>query len=70
MCLFTYRVFSRDITAAMLVSPTNPLGIELCSSLFLLFCFKNMLIDHVSENALFESLRYDNGDGNLTNLHI
>ena len=29
-----------------------------------------MLIDHVSENALFESLRYDNGDGNLTNLHI
>ena len=25
------RVFSRDVTAAMLVSPTNPLGIELYS---------------------------------------
>ena len=36
-------------TAAMLVSPTNPLGIELYSyaSVFL----KNMFIDHVSENT-------------------
>ena len=54
-----YRVFSRDVTTAMLaslnkrttamlVSPTNPLGITLC---FLLFWLKNMLIDHASENT-------------------
>ena len=59
------RVFSRDVTAAMLVSlnkgtaamlvsPTNPLGIELYFyAVFPLFCFKNMLIDHVSENTLY-----------------
>ena len=59
-----YRVFSRDVmapmlslnkgTAAMLVSRTNPLGIELYTlcKLFILFCFKNMLTDHVSENTL------------------
>ena len=53
-------VFSRDVmaailvslnkgTAAMLVSPTNPLG-----TLFLCKLFLNMLIDHrVSENTLF-----------------
>ena len=54
-------MFSRDVTGAMLVSlnkgtaamlvfPTNPLGIELYS---LLFWLKNMLIDHVSENTPF-----------------
>ena len=40
----------------MLVSPTNPVGIKLYSyaKLSLLFCFKNMLIDHVSENTLLK----------------
>ena len=52
---FLYRVFSRDVTAAMLVSSTNPLGIELYfyANSFLFFCFKNRLIDHVSENTLY-----------------
>ena len=38
----------------MLVSPTNPAGIELYSYANAFFCFllKNMLIDHVSENTL------------------
>jgi len=62
-----YRAFSRDFaavvlmslnkgTAAILVSPTNPSGIELfflCIRV-LLFWLKNVLIDHVSENALKE----------------
>jgi len=41
-------------TAAMLVSPTNPLGIELYSYANVFFCFalKNMLIDNVSENTI------------------
>ena len=35
-----YRVFSRDVTgAAMLVSPTNPLGIELYYHANVLLCF-------------------------------
>ena len=60
-----YRVFSRDVTTAvlvslnkgataMLVSPINPPRIELyclCKR-FLLFWWKNMLTDHVGENTL------------------
>ena len=50
-----YGVFSCDVTVAMLVFPTDPLGIEtlFLSKGFLLLCFKNMLIDHVSENTLY-----------------
>ena len=33
------RVFSRDVTAVMLVSPTNPLGIERYSYANAFFCF-------------------------------
>ena len=46
-------VFSRNVTAAMLVSTTNPP--ELNSVLMLTFSFvlvENMLIDRVSENTL------------------
>ena len=59
-------MFSRDVTAAMLVSlsirtaamlvsQTNPPGIELYFYVkyFLLLWLKNMLTDHVSENTLF-----------------
>ena len=62
----TYRLFSRDVTAAMLVSlnkgmatmlvsPTSLLGIELYSYAngFCCFALKNMVIDHVSENTLY-----------------
>ena len=62
----TYRLFSRDVTAAMLVSlnkgmaamlvfPINLLGIELysCANGFCCFALKNMVIDHVSENTLY-----------------
>ena len=57
-------VFSRDVTAAMLVSlnngaaamfvyPTNPPGIELCyHANVLLFRWKNKVTDHLSENTL------------------
>ena len=59
-----YGAFPRDVTAAMLVSlnkgtaailvsPTNRPGIELLCKRFLLFWLKNVLIDHVSENALY-----------------
>ena len=34
----TYRVFSHDVTAAMLVSQTNPLGVELFSYANAFFC--------------------------------
>ena len=34
-----YRVFSRDVTAAMLVYPTNPLGIELYRHTNVFLCF-------------------------------
>ena len=34
-----YRVFSHDVTAAMLVSQTNPLGVELFSYANAFFCF-------------------------------
>ena len=46
-------------TAAMLVSPTNPLGIELYSYVLkVFFCFAlNMLIDQVSENTLYAAFR-------------
>ena len=43
-------------TAAMLVSPTNPAGIELYShanTFFPLLWLKNVLIDHLSENTLY-----------------
>ena len=45
-------MFPRDVTAAMMVSPTNPPGIELYSYANVFFCFwlKNMLIDHVIEH--------------------
>ena len=34
-----YRVFSHDVTAAMLVSQTNPVGVELFSYANAFFCF-------------------------------
>ena len=34
----TYRVFSYDVTAAMLVSQTNPLGVVLFSYANVFFC--------------------------------
>ena len=50
-----YRVLSRDVTAAMLLSPINPPGIELdiLMQKFSFVLVENMLIDHVSENILF-----------------
>ena len=60
-------MFLRDVTAAMLVSlnnrtaamlvyPTNPLGIEFYYHANVFFCFlfrwKNKVTDHVSENTL------------------
>ena len=63
------REFSRDVTAAMLVSlskgmaamlvsPTNLPGIELCSYANVFFCFwlKNTVVDHVCKNTLLEWL--------------
>ena len=46
-------------TAAMLVSPTNPPGIELFSYANILFCFrrKTCLIGHMSANALYTIIR-------------
>ena len=66
MFTHSYRVFSCDVTAAMLVflnkgmaamlvSPTNPTRIELYSYANSFFCFKNMLIDHVSENQFIHT---------------
>ena len=63
-------VLSRDVTAAMLVSlkkgtvamlvsPTNPPGIDLyhhANDFFILFQWKNKLTDHASENTLLEAL--------------
>ena len=59
-------MFSRDATAAMLVSlnkgtaamlasSTNPPGIELYyhANIFFLFRWKNKVTDHVSEKPLF-----------------
>ena len=42
------------VTVAMLVSPSNLLGMKLYSYANVCFCFgwKNMLINHVSENTL------------------
>ena len=45
-------VFLNKGTAAMLVYPTNSPGIELYSNAKVLFCKKNTLINHVSENIL------------------
>ena len=78
-----YRVFSRDVTVAMLVSlnkgkaaillsPTNPLEIELYfyANAFFFFRFKNMLIDHVSKNTQLShpliTDRVRKGTGSLT----
>ena len=36
--MMNYRVFSPDVTAAMLVSQTNPLGVELFSYANPFFC--------------------------------
>mgnify|MGYP006964537017 CR=1 FL=1 len=62
--MFSYEVAAAMLVslnkgmAAMLVSPINPLGnywtIFLCNG-FLLFWFKNMLIDHLSENPLYNT---------------
>ena len=49
-----YKIeFSRDVTA-MLVSPSNPPGIELYYHANFSFCFggKSKVTDHVSENTL------------------
>ena len=49
-------------TAAMLVSPTNPPGIELCYHANVFFCFGGKqgysFTDHVSENTPLTVLRY------------
>ena len=45
-------VFLNKETAAMLVSPTNPPGIELYYHVNVFFCFrwKNKVADHVTES--------------------
>ena len=49
----SYSVFSHDVTAAMLVSQTSPLGVELFSYENAFFCSKIFIdADHVSENTL------------------
>ena len=68
--LTPYRLFSRDVTgamlvflnnrtAAMLVSPTNVGGIEplLSCKRFVLFRWKNKITDHVSENTVIQQQR-------------
>ena len=47
-------VFQSNETAAMLVYPENPLGVELFSHVNAFFCSSKISIDagHVSENAL------------------
>ena len=47
-------------TAAMLVSPSNPQGIEIHSYANIFFCFgwKNMFIDHMIENTLYHLISY------------
>ena len=49
-----YRVFSHDVTAAILVSQTSPLGVELFSYANAFFCSFFCCVDagHVSENTL------------------
>ena len=62
------RMFSRDVTAAMLVSLNNGTAAMLLYSsrrirarlsckCFLLFAWKNKVTDHVSENTLYEVSR-------------
>ena len=50
---FTYRAFSHDVTASILVFQTSPVGGELFSYVNAFFCC-NICLDagHVSENAL------------------
>ena len=50
---FTYRAFSHDVTASILVFQTSPVGVELFSYVNAFFCC-NICLDagHVSENAL------------------
>ena len=47
-------MFQSNETAAMLVYPENPLGVELFSHVNAFFCSSKISIDagHVSENAL------------------
>ena len=73
--LTPYRLFSRDVTgamlvflnnrtAAMLVSPTIAGGIQplLSCKRFVLFRWKNKITDHVSENTVIQHLN----NGNLS----
>ena len=65
LSLFHYRVFSHDVTAAILVFQNNktpamlvfqtiPVGVEFFSYANAFFCSKKICIDagHVSENTL------------------
>ena len=54
----TIFVFSRDVTAAMLLYPTNPLGIELYYQANVFFCFvgKTRLLTTLGENDLQPSV--------------
>ena len=49
-----YGAFSHDVTAAIVVFQTNPMGIELFSNINAFFVPIHFCIDagHVSENAL------------------
>ena len=53
-------MFSRDVTAAMLLLPINPPGIELYSyaKIFCYFGWINMLIDHESESTLYNGSQW------------
>ena len=45
-------MFSRDVTAVMLVSQTSPVGVELYSYANAFVCSNKCASGHVSENAL------------------
>ena len=49
-----FFLFSRDVTVTMLVSPTNPPGIELYYYTNVFFCLggKTKITDHASENTI------------------
>ena len=50
-------MFPRDVTVAMLVSPTNPPGVEFYSFANIFFVLvEKILIDHVRENTLDNDL--------------
>ena len=56
----SYRVFSHDVTAAMLVSQIKPLGIALYFHANSFFCFSKPIIiaeSHMSENTLYSTQR-------------